>query len=152
MLFSFRITGGKAGRWCGRECVTLETDWWTVGDHYIVLSLCLSFPTKRGNCRHQAERFLLVAKMYLKSHFRMCGSLLQKMYSLFLHVKRSKLLRNLILLFFSFFFFFMAMCMVSVHVCVHVCRCIRGTCMSRSQLLHFLEALAELRTHPFWLV
>lgn len=53
---------------------------------------------------------------------------------------------------FLFFFFFVAMCMVSMHVCVHVCRCIRGTCMSRSQSLHFLQALAELRTHPFWLV
>lgn len=44
------------------------------------------------------------------------------------------------------------MCMVSMHVCVYVCRCIRGTCMSRPQSLHFLQALAELRTHPFWLV
>lgn len=61
MLFSFRITGGKAGRCCGRECVTMETDWWTRGDRYTVLSpLCLSFPTKRGYCRHQAEKFLLV--------------------------------------------------------------------------------------------
>lgn len=59
-----------------------------------------------------------------------------------LHVKRSKLLGNLIFLFFFF----------SKHIWIHVCRCIRGTCMSRSQLLHFLEALAELRTHPFWLV
>lgn len=65
-----------------------------MGDCYTVLSLlCLSFPTKRGDCRHQAERFLPVVEMYLKSHFRTCvwRSVTEDVITCSLHVKHSKL-------------------------------------------------------------
>lgn len=124
MLFSFRLTGEKEGGWCktGHECVTVETDWWTVADRCTALSpLCLSFPTKRGNCRHQAERFLLVVQMYLKSHFRTRMAVCyRRCLACSLHVKCSKLLGNLIFLFFLFFFFFCGYVYV-IHACMCAC-------------------------------